>query len=171
MMLQEKKQTQSNGSALTTSLAVRKHWSTRAVTSSPYNSIPQTKWRHCPMIHSHQKSPAEETLLKYRKVSAQTIESTLKLYCFIPVSKSDVLTRPYSFSASLRGAETRHDVKLDFTEIVGFVTCRYSDFGQEVVFDSLGRDILDNAFQGYNACIFAYGQTGVKVMIDSWNFV
>ncbi|KAL6435367.1 hypothetical protein ACFW04_005390 [Cataglyphis niger] len=31
---------------------------------------------------------------------------------------------------------------------------------QEVVFDALGRDILDNAFQGYNACIFAYGQTG-----------
>ncbi|KAK7862050.1 hypothetical protein R5R35_011474 [Gryllus longicercus] len=31
---------------------------------------------------------------------------------------------------------------------------------QEAVFDCLGRDILDNAFQGYNACIFAYGQTG-----------
>ncbi|XP_058986852.1 kinesin-like protein KIF13A isoform X3 [Musca domestica] len=31
---------------------------------------------------------------------------------------------------------------------------------QETVFDCLGRDILDNAFQGYNACIFAYGQTG-----------
>ncbi|XP_045481473.1 kinesin-like protein KIF13A isoform X2 [Harmonia axyridis] len=31
---------------------------------------------------------------------------------------------------------------------------------QEVVFESLGRDILENAFQGYNACIFAYGQTG-----------
>lgn len=31
---------------------------------------------------------------------------------------------------------------------------------QEFVFDSLGRDILENAFQGYNACIFAYGQTG-----------
>ncbi|CAH0562408.1 unnamed protein product [Brassicogethes aeneus] len=31
---------------------------------------------------------------------------------------------------------------------------------QEVVFDCLGMDILDNAFQGYNACIFAYGQTG-----------
>ena len=29
-----------------------------------------------------------------------------------------------------------------------------------MVFDSVGRDILDNAFQGYNACIFAYGQTG-----------
>ncbi|GFQ92820.1 kinesin-like protein KIF13A [Trichonephila clavata] len=31
---------------------------------------------------------------------------------------------------------------------------------QEVVFNSLGADILDNAFQGYNACILAYGQTG-----------
>ncbi|XP_055840153.1 kinesin-like protein KIF13B isoform X4 [Episyrphus balteatus] len=31
---------------------------------------------------------------------------------------------------------------------------------QEDVFASVGRDILDNAFQGYNACIFAYGQTG-----------
>ncbi len=31
---------------------------------------------------------------------------------------------------------------------------------QESVFASLGVDILDNAFDGYNACIFAYGQTG-----------
>jgi kinesin family protein 13 len=31
---------------------------------------------------------------------------------------------------------------------------------QEIVFDTVGRDILDNAFQGYNACMFAYGQTG-----------
>ena len=34
---------------------------------------------------------------------------------------------------------------------------------QEEVFKALGLDILDNAFQGYNACIFAYGQTGVLV--------
>ncbi|XP_064206181.1 kinesin-like protein KIF13A [Anguilla rostrata] len=32
--------------------------------------------------------------------------------------------------------------------------------GQEVVFKCLGVGILENAFQGYNACIFAYGQTG-----------
>lgn len=31
---------------------------------------------------------------------------------------------------------------------------------QEKVFDCVGRDILYNAFEGYNACIFAYGQTG-----------
>lgn len=32
---------------------------------------------------------------------------------------------------------------------------------QEKVFNAVGRDILENAFEGYNACIFAYGQTGM----------
>ena len=31
---------------------------------------------------------------------------------------------------------------------------------QARVFHSLGHDVLDNAFDGYNACMFAYGQTG-----------
>lgn len=38
---------------------------------------------------------------------------------------------------------------------------------QDIVFDALGRDILDNAFQGYNACIFAYGQTGTDINIKT----
>ena len=29
-----------------------------------------------------------------------------------------------------------------------------------MVYDKLGLDILDNSMNGYNACIFAYGQTG-----------
>ncbi|KYK60314.1 kinesin [Drechmeria coniospora] len=32
--------------------------------------------------------------------------------------------------------------------------------GQSSLFDDLGGPLLDNAFQGYNNCIFAYGQTG-----------
>ncbi|KAF7559564.1 hypothetical protein G7046_g4587 [Stylonectria norvegica] len=32
--------------------------------------------------------------------------------------------------------------------------------GQSSLFDDLGKPLLDNAFQGYNNCIFAYGQTG-----------
>jgi kinesin family protein 1 len=32
--------------------------------------------------------------------------------------------------------------------------------GQESLHEDLGRPLLDNAFQGYNNCIFAYGQTG-----------
>ena len=31
---------------------------------------------------------------------------------------------------------------------------------QEQVYNELGRDMLEQAFQGYNICIFAYGQTG-----------
>ncbi|XP_053677042.1 kinesin-like protein KIF13A [Anopheles nili] len=52
-------------------------------------------------------------------------------------------------------------------KIFAFDHCFYStdvDAGnfasQELVFNNVGRDILENAFQGYNACIFAYGQTG-----------
>ncbi|EEH43801.2 uncharacterized protein PADG_00090 [Paracoccidioides brasiliensis Pb18] len=32
--------------------------------------------------------------------------------------------------------------------------------GQDDLFNDLGAPLLDNAFQGYNNCIFAYGQTG-----------
>lgn len=32
--------------------------------------------------------------------------------------------------------------------------------GQHNLHDDLGKPLLDNAFQGYNNCIFAYGQTG-----------
>ncbi|KAJ5404360.1 hypothetical protein N7509_004231 [Penicillium cosmopolitanum] len=32
--------------------------------------------------------------------------------------------------------------------------------GQDNLFDDLGSPLLDNAFGGYNNCIFAYGQTG-----------
>lgn len=31
---------------------------------------------------------------------------------------------------------------------------------QDHLFEDLGTPLLDNAFQGYNNCIFAYGQTG-----------
>src|SRR5689334_14348598 len=34
----------------------------------------------------------------------------------------------------------------------------YAD--QSNLHDDLGKPLLDNAFQGYNNCIFAYGQTG-----------
>jgi len=36
--------------------------------------------------------------------------------------------------------------------------------GQEKVFEYLGQEILDRAFEGYNACIFAYGQTGLLAL-------
>ncbi len=36
-----------------------------------------------------------------------------------------------------------------------------ADFAtQEVVYNNIGKEMLDHAFEGYNVCIFAYGQTG-----------
>ena len=45
--------------------------------------------------------------------------------------------------------------------------------GQEKVFQCLGDDILERAFEGYNACIFAYGQTGkyYKFLVNVFVFV
>lgn len=33
---------------------------------------------------------------------------------------------------------------------------------QQTLFDYLGKDILDHAFGGFNATLFAYGQTGLR---------
>lgn len=35
---------------------------------------------------------------------------------------------------------------------------KYAD--QKQVFEKIGTNILDNAWQGYHCCLFAYGQTG-----------
>jgi hypothetical protein len=35
---------------------------------------------------------------------------------------------------------------------------KYAD--QKIVFDCVGKEILDNAWEGYHCCLFAYGQTG-----------
>lgn len=38
------------------------------------------------------------------------------------------------------------------------VSSKYAD--QQKVYQDVGKDVLNNAFDGYNACLFAYGQTG-----------
>lgn len=38
-----------------------------------------------------------------------------------------------------------------------------------MVFKCLGEGILEKAFQGYNACIFAYGQTGESCVLKGKN--
>ena len=48
------------------------------------------------------------------------------------------------------------------------------------VFNDLGQGVLDSAFEGYNACLFAYGQTsagktytmmGTSVSTNSVSFI
>ena len=46
---------------------------------------------------------------------------------------------------------------------------------QEIIYNTIGKQVIDNSFKGYNCCIFAYGQTGCFakdtkiVMIDETN--
>lgn len=37
-------------------------------------------------------------------------------------------------------------------------SAKYAD--QNFVYNALGKQVLDNAWEGYNCCLFAYGQTG-----------
>ncbi|XP_028398519.1 kinesin-like protein KIF16B isoform X2 [Dendronephthya gigantea] len=55
------------------------------------------------------------------------------------------------------------DEKKDFTFDFSYWSFNSRDrhfATQERVFKDLGIDVLNSAFEGYNACIFAYGQTG-----------
>ena len=38
---------------------------------------------------------------------------------------------------------------------------------QEVVYKSLAQPLLDWSFEGYNTCIFAYGQVGLQLCVVS----
>lgn len=35
---------------------------------------------------------------------------------------------------------------------------------QDQVFDDLGTDVVDCAFQGYNFCVFAYGKSLIELI-------
>jgi len=70
------------------------------------------------------------------------------------------------FSITLIGISAMGSIAAAFFRL-RFLICSAVDIclivfilGQEKVFNCLGRDLLTRAFEGYNACIFAYGQTG-----------
>lgn len=39
--------------------------------------------------------------------------------------------------------------------------------GQQKVYEILGKEILESSMNGYNGCIFAYGQTGNIILTDN----
>ena len=75
--------------------------------------------------------------------------------------KSDVCVQMSDTSIAL--VEPTSKEKTTFTFDYAFDTMdpsRENFADQEVVFKRLGLDVLRNAWEGYNACLFAYGQTG-----------
>ncbi|KAM8894834.1 kinesin-like protein KIF13B isoform 1-T1 [Spinachia spinachia] len=88
-------------------------------------------------------------------------EKDLNTKCIVEMAKNQTILHPGG--ANLGKGDSRNQAKV-FAYDYCFWSMDETDkerfAGQEVVFQCLGESLLNNAFQGYNACIFAYGQTG-----------
>ncbi|XP_062429274.1 kinesin-like protein KIF13B isoform X3 [Rhea pennata] len=88
-------------------------------------------------------------------------ELDLHTKCVVDVDANKVILHPVNTNLSKGDARTQPKVfAYDhcFWSMDESVKEKFA--GQDVVFKCLGENILQNAFEGYNACIFAYGQTG-----------
>ncbi|XP_072369445.1 kinesin-like protein KIF13B isoform X2 [Scyliorhinus torazame] len=88
-------------------------------------------------------------------------EIDLNTKCVIDVEGNQTILNPAN--ANLGKGDARSQPKVFaydhcFWSMDESVKEKYA--GQDIVFKCLGENLLQNAFQGYNACIFAYGQTG-----------
>uniref|UniRef100_A0A8C0VKZ8 Kinesin family member 13B n=1 Tax=Cyanistes caeruleus TaxID=156563 RepID=A0A8C0VKZ8_CYACU len=89
------------------------------------------------------------------KVVPSLNELDLHTKCVVDVDANKVILHPVNTNLS-KGDVFAYDHC--FWSMDESVKEKYA--GQDVVFKCLGENILQNAFEGYNACIFAYGQTG-----------
>ncbi|XP_070924542.1 kinesin-like protein KIF13B isoform X2 [Macaca nemestrina] len=88
-------------------------------------------------------------------------EIDLHTKCVVDVDANKVILNPVNTNLSKGDARGQ-------TKVFAYDHCFWSMdesvkekyAGQDIVFKCLGENILQNAFDGYNACIFAYGQTG-----------
>lgn len=71
-----------------------------------------------------------------------------------------VITPPPEYEKALKGKDQGSKVFAFDRSYWSFNRDAANFAGQPDLFDDLGQPLLDNAFQGYNNCIFAYGQTG-----------
>ncbi|KYR00493.1 kinesin-3 [Tieghemostelium lacteum] len=77
-------------------------------------------------------------------------------------NKTTVLTRPAMLRVNPTAPPTPEDEKIfTFDHSYWSFDSNDSHFAsQKTVFDDLGREVLSNAWEGFNCSIFAYGQTG-----------
>ncbi|XP_077009006.1 kinesin-like protein KIF13B [Tamandua tetradactyla] len=88
-------------------------------------------------------------------------EIDLHTKCVLDVDTNKVILYPVNTNLSkgdARGQPKVFAYDYCFWSMDESVREKYA--GQDDVFKCLGENILQNAFDGYNACIFAYGQTG-----------
>ena len=92
-----------------------------------------------------------------------TRELDRKASCIVSMQDQQTVLTPASQDAKTKAAKAVLDGTKTFAFDKSYWSFNRKDShfaGQEDVFTDLGKPLLDNAFQGYNNCIFAYGQTG-----------
>ncbi|XP_026527228.1 kinesin-like protein KIF13B [Notechis scutatus] len=88
-------------------------------------------------------------------------EIDLHTKCVVDVETNKVILHPVNTNLSKGDARSQPKVfAYDHCFWSMDETNKEKYAGQDIVFKCLGENILQNAFEGYNACIFAYGQTG-----------
>lgn len=74
--------------------------------------------------------------------------------------------RPFTFDYSFWS----HDgFRIDERGVAIKTEDKYAD--QDHVYDCLGKQVLDNAWEGYHCCLFAYGQTGAGKSYSMVSFI
>lgn len=71
------------------------------------------------------------------------------------INPEDNKTREFSFDYSFWSHDGFEEDSRGYYQAV---SDKYAD--QQKVFDLVGKEVLDNAWEGYHCCLFAYGQTG-----------
>uniref|UniRef100_A0A8C0QZV0 Kinesin family member 13B n=1 Tax=Canis lupus dingo TaxID=286419 RepID=A0A8C0QZV0_CANLU len=98
---------------------------------------------------------SEKTVVSSLDCLVKVAEIDLHTKCVVDVDENKVILSPVNTNLS-KGDVFAYDHC--FWSMDESVREKYA--GQDDVFKCLGENILQNAFDGYNACIFAYGQTG-----------
>lgn len=109
--------------------------------------------------------PFNERERSMQAASANSQDSTLNSKCIVQMNGPmttiiDPVTgqaRPFTFDYSFYS----HDgfvTDKDGINVPADESSIYAD--QDYVYQTLGEQVLDNAWQGYHCCLFAYGQTG-----------
>lgn len=101
-------------------------------------------------------------------VAIYATELDRKAKCIVQMKGSQtVLTPPPGAEEKSRKSAKQGGAAVEGPKVFAFdksywsFNCSDPHFaGQDDLFEDLGKPLLDNAFQGYNNCIFAYGQTG-----------
>ncbi|XP_076811338.1 kinesin-like protein KIF13A [Clavelina lepadiformis] len=107
------------------------------------------------MMKSENASTKVKVAVRVRPFSKREVDLGTK--CVIDMAEDQTFLLPPE-----KASDKKQLKVFTFDHCFWSMDCKDADkfADQSLVFKNIGVELLENAFQGYNACIFAYGQTG-----------